>query len=125
MGVVRNLTRKIFASAEEVAAGEERIVAQRHVGGELIENAVDRSHVILNGIIRSVVFNPELEQVRLEAELYDGSGAIALVWLGRRKIAGVVPGARMSVSGLVTILNGRPIMYNPRYELKAKPGATE
>ncbi len=72
-----------------------------------------------------MVFNPELEQVRLEAELYDGSGAIALIWLGRRKIAGVVPGARMTVSGLVTVLNGRPMMYNPRYELKAKPGVDE
>ncbi len=116
------LIRELFASAEQVDAAQERLTAARERSATLIENAHDRSRATYYGVVRSVVFNPELSKVRLEAELYDGSGALALVWLGRRRIAGIAPGTRMTVTGMVTMVNGRPVMYNPRYELKAKTG---
>ena len=125
MGGTRDLLHSLFASAEEVAAHEERTQSAKDTSAVLIESAQNRSHGTFAGVVRSVVFNPDLERIRLEAELYDGSGALALVWLGRRSIAGVVPGSRMSVTGLVTLVNGRPVMYNPKYELKAKTGEAE
>jgi hypothetical protein len=54
----------------------------------------------------------------LEAELYDGSGVITLVWLGRRRIAGIEPGRCLRVEGRVGLHAGQRIMFNPRYELK-------
>ena len=53
----------------------------------------------------------------LEAELYDGSGVITIVWLGRRRIAGISPGrASRSRDGSASH-DGQRVMYNPRYEL--------
>ena len=55
--------------------------------------------------------------LELEAELYDGSGAITLVWLGRRRISGISPGRDVQVHGRVGMQDGTPVLYNPRYEL--------
>jgi hypothetical protein len=41
------------------------------------------------------------------------------VWLGRRRIAGIEPGRTLLASGRVGEHDGRPAMYNPRYELRA------
>ena len=54
----------------------------------------------------------------LEAELYDGSALITLVWLGRRRIAGIEPGRAIKVVGRVGVQNKMRVMFNPRYELK-------
>jgi hypothetical protein len=54
----------------------------------------------------------------LEAELYDGSGLITLVWLGRRRIAGIEPGRAIKVTGRVGVQDRMRVMFNPRYELK-------
>ncbi|MFC6341957.1 OB-fold nucleic acid binding domain-containing protein, partial [Nocardioides hankookensis] len=53
----------------------------------------------------------------LEAELSDGTGAITVVWLGRRRITGIAPGRSMSVVGRIGQQDGERILYNPRYEL--------
>jgi hypothetical protein len=55
----------------------------------------------------------------LEAELYDGSDVINLVWLGRRRIVGIEPGRLLRAEGVVTEQNGRKVMFNPRYDLRA------
>jgi hypothetical protein len=55
----------------------------------------------------------------LEASVTDGSGTLTVMWTGRRKIAGVKPGARLQVGGRAAP-NGpgkRLLMINPRYEL--------
>jgi len=44
---------------------------------------------------------------------------VTLVWLGRRKIAGIKPGAGLVVSGRVSCQDGHRVIYNPRYELQA------
>lgn len=117
--------KDVFASAEQIAANEERDQNVRERRGLLIENAEDRQRGTYSGIIRSVVFDPSRHRTVLEAELYDGTGSMALIWLGRRKIAGIEPGSRLAVTGLVTIDGGQPIMYNPMYELRAKPGDSQ
>ena len=42
---------------------------------------------------------------------------VTLVWLGRRRIAGIDPGRSMRVRGRVGRQDGVRIVYNPRYEL--------
>ena len=52
----------------------------------------DRELVTLYGTLRTVMFSPRGGVPALEGELYDGTGTVKLVWLGRRRIAGIHPG---------------------------------
>jgi hypothetical protein len=54
----------------------------------------------------------------LVAELYDGTGSMSLVWLGRRQIAGIEPGRSLVGYGRVTRDGELPVIFNPRYELR-------
>lgn len=42
---------------------------------------------------------------------------LRLVWLGRRRVPGIVAGTRLRVEGMVSLRDGLPTMYNPRYEI--------
>jgi hypothetical protein len=80
--------------------------------------AQDRQRVELRGSLRTVTLRPRGGVPALEAELYDGSGLITLVWLGRRRIAGIEPGRAIKVTGRVGVQDKMRVMFNPRYELK-------
>lgn len=64
----------------------------------------------------------------LVPEYADGPGAdgaaearpIRLVWQGRRGVPGVTAGTRLRCVGVVSFRDGRPTMFNPRYEIIAK-----
>ncbi|CAN5282029.1 OB-fold nucleic acid binding domain-containing protein [soil metagenome] len=86
-------------------------------GEACIADAVDRTLVTLQGTIRTLTVRPRGGVPALEAELYDGSGVITLVWLGRRRIAGIDPGRSMRVTGRIGVHDGVRVIYNPRYEL--------
>lgn len=83
-----------------------------------IEDAHDRQRVELRGSLRTVTLRPRGGVPALEAELYDGSALITLVWLGRRRIAGIEPGRSIKVRGRVGVQDKTRIMFNPHYELK-------
>lgn len=82
-----------------------------------IDRAPDRDRVRLRGTLRTVTLRPRGGVPALEAELYDGTGAVVLVWLGRRRIAGIDPGRPIQVEGRIGRHEDRQLMYNPRYEL--------
>ncbi|MBF4766093.1 OB-fold nucleic acid binding domain-containing protein [Nocardioides islandensis] len=84
-----------------------------------IAEAPDRTRVHLSGTLRTVTLRPRGGVPALEAELFDGSGAITLVWLGRRQINGIGPGRQLEVQGRIGVQDGVRVMYNPRYELRA------
>ena len=73
----------------------------------------------VTGRLKSVVYTPRETVPTLEAELFDGSGSVTLVWLGRRRIPGIEPGRTLTASGRFGNFDGRRVMYNPRYELVA------
>jgi RecG-like helicase len=73
---------------------------------------------VVGGRVRSVRFTPTANVPILEAELSDGSAQIQLVWLGRRRIAGIEPGRKLLARGRVGLHNGRLAIYNPWYELQ-------
>ena len=96
---------------------------------ELLEESLDRGstpvgrcrsgeRVSVSGTIRALTLRPVGGVPALEAELYDGSGTLTLIWLGRRRIVGVDPGRNISVHGRVTQQNGHRVMFNPAYELR-------
>jgi len=82
-----------------------------------IAEAPMRERVRLRGTLRTVTLRPRGGVPALEAELYDGSGVITVVWLGRRRISGISPGRSMEIQGRIGAHDGVRIMYNPRYEL--------
>jgi hypothetical protein len=86
-------------------------------GLDMIAEAPDRERVKLRGTLRTVTLRPRGGVPALEAELFDGSGVITIVWLGRRQILGISPGRAMEVQGRIGAHEGMRIMYNPRYEL--------
>lgn len=86
-------------------------------GLDRIGEAPDRERVRLRGTLRSVTLRPRGGVPALEAELYDGTGSITVIWLGRRQITGVVPGRSMEIQGRIGRHDGHRMMYNPRYEL--------
>lgn len=110
------------ASQAEIEADEERQDAHRSVGCTPVDQLNNRSRASVSGVIRSVTLRPREGVPALEAELYDGSGALDLVWLGRREIAGISPGRRLKIEGLVCLVDGRRTVFNPRYELRPRPG---
>ena len=74
--------------------------------------------VTVQGRLRSVDLRPADALATLVAELYDGTDAIQLVWLGRRSIPGIEPGRTISVHGRIANRDGTKTIYNPNYELR-------
>ena len=105
------------ASQAEIEADEERQDAHRSVGCTPVDQLSNRSRASVSGVIRSVTLRPREGVPALEAELYDGSALITLIWLGRRRIAGIEPGRAIKVIGRVGRQDNMRVMYNPRYEL--------
>src|SRR3954451_25326103 len=68
-----------------------------------IADADDRSRVDLQGSIRTVTLRPRGGGPALEAELYDASGLIPIVCLGRRGTRAVEPGCQLKVIGRVGV----------------------
>ncbi|RBY90588.1 OB-fold nucleic acid binding domain-containing protein [Blastococcus sp. TF02A-26] len=73
--------------------------------------------VTVTGRLKSVVYTPRETVPTLEAELFDGSGSVTLVWLGRRRIPGIEPGRTLTARGRFGSFEGREVIYNPWYEL--------
>lgn len=90
----------------------------RKAGLVPIRDAPDREPVTVQGTLRTVTLRPRGGVPALEAELYDGSGSLSLVWLGRRRIGGVSPGRGVRVHGRIGVQDGVRVMYNPRYFLR-------
>jgi hypothetical protein len=111
----RSLTRWA-ASSSEIHAQELR--SDHRDPGELtIEEAPDRLLVTVRGVLRTVTLRPRGGVPALEAELFDGSGVLTVIWLGRRRIIGIAPGRSVRATGRIGVHDGARVMYNPRYEL--------
>jgi RecJ-like exonuclease len=86
--------------------------------GECCGGALRGEVTTVQGRLRHVVYTPRESVPTVEAELFDGTGTIHLIWLGRRRIAGIEPGRTVQVTGRVGTHDGVPAIYNPRYELR-------
>ena len=69
------------------------------------------------GEISSVRIVPRAGAASLEVAVTDGRGTLTAVFFGRKKIAGLSPGRRVVIEGMVAPLNNRYFVYNPIYEL--------
>ncbi|MDP9094901.1 MAG: OB-fold nucleic acid binding domain-containing protein [Actinomycetota bacterium] len=118
MGKIASLLDRLTASTHHLDAAELRSEVVR-LSCVPIGEVQRGSMADLTGRIRAVVYTPAENVATLEAELFDGTGSLDLVWLGRRRIAGIEPGRRLKARGRVGLHDGRLAMYNPAYELQA------
>ena len=112
-----------FASSNAELESQELQRKVREEGAVPIQNCEDRQRVQLTGTVSSVTITPRAGHPALEVELRDGSGAVTLVWLGRRQIPGIDPGRTLKIWGRISCHEGKRLIYNPRYELMEAPAA--
>lgn len=119
-GLLRSLSDSLsdWASSTDQHARDLR-KGHASTGLLTIADAPDRERVCLGGTLRTVTLRPRGGVPALEAELYDGSGVLLVVWLGRRRITGIEPGRELTVEGRIGVHDDSRVMYNPRYELKS------
>lgn len=87
---------------------EARQAAEREEGGSV---------TTVCGVFKAVSLRPRAGVPAVEADLFDGSGHLRVIFLGRRSIAGVEPGRRLIATGRINCHDGQWTMYNPRYQL--------
>ncbi len=116
-GRIRRVIKRLSETPDKMEADELQQERQTQ-GCREIEGLHDREFVTVYGHLKNVSLAPRAGAPTLEATLYDGSAMMTLVWLGRRKIPGIMPGVGLKASGRVSCHDGRRVIFNPRYELE-------
>lgn len=120
--VVRDLSARLTSSLDTLDAAD-LVGLVRGSGCSYIENAQRGDLVTLTGRVRTVLTGGGEEFLGVTAEVFDGTGAVDVCWLGRRSIPGIDTGRFVRVTGRIGIREGHMIMFNPRYELlTGRPG---
>jgi len=112
----RGFLSRFTRSDDEMRADELQEESHDH-GATLIRDCVAGKPSTVAGRLRSVTLRPAANAPAVEAELYDGSARMTLLFLGRRRIPGITPGRRVVVTGRPIERDGERHMVNPRYTL--------
>lgn len=116
-GYFRKLTRKLTEDVDQLDA-EEMAESSDASGACRASDCSRGDEVTMLGRLRSVEACSKAASANVEAEFFDGTDPVTLVWIGRRKIAGIEPGRTVMIRGRVGERDGRKIVYNPYYELR-------
>ena len=116
---LKNLVSKLTKPVEE--HDREKLVefCSQLEGCQSCDQLEPRKVAKVVGEISSVRIVPRAGAPSLEVGVTDGRGTVTAVYFGRKKIAGLSPGRRVVVEGMVAPLHHRVFMYNPVYELLA------
>ena len=120
-GLLSRVTSRLASTSSQIEDRELKEDTWR-LGATPIAALADRSDASVCGAVRSVTLRPRVHVPALVVELYDGSKTLNLIWLGRRRIAGIVPGTFLTAHGMVTYRHGIPTIFNPAYEIKPVRG---
>jgi hypothetical protein len=120
-GALRRWVASLSQSKSDQHAEAVKVGVQ-DLGATLICDCVPGTPATVAGVLRSVTLRPREGVPAVEAELFDGSGRILLVWLGRRRIRGIEPGRGIVVHGRILCNTERPTIFNPQYELRPPVG---
>ncbi len=82
----------------------------------------ERGRVLCQGFIESVTYVPASQVAAFTATVVDhaGHGRLRVIWLGRRRVPGIDPGTEVRMEGMLTVREGVPTMFNPRYEILSR-----
>jgi hypothetical protein len=113
----RRLVSRLTSDVNELDANDLCRRADESGATRAVDCACGQEVTVL-GRLRSVELCPRDAVATLEAELYDGTEGVTLVWLGRRRIPGIEPGRTLRARGRIAVRDGRKVLYNPYYELQ-------
>lgn len=116
-GYWKRLVHRLTTDVGELDADDLSREAEE-TGATPASNCHCGEEVTVRGRLRSVELCPKDAVATLEAELYDGTEGVTLVWLGRRRIAGIEPGRTIKATGRMSVRDGHKVLYNPYYELQ-------
>lgn len=116
-GYLRRMIRRLTSDADELDADDLSRRAEES-GATRAADCSSGQEVTVLGRLRSVELCPRAAVATLEAELFDGTEGVTLVWLGRRRIPGIEPGRTVRAHGRIAVRDGRKVLYNPYYELQ-------
>ncbi len=116
-GYFRRLTRRLTEDLDQLDAQEMAETADAS-GACRASDCARGDEVTMLGRLRSVEACPKAAGAAMEAEFFDGTDAVTLVWIGRRRIPGIEPGKTLTVRGRIGDRGGEKVMYNPYYELQ-------
>ena len=113
---VRASLRRMAESDEQRLAEEIETWSSSVPGTMRISAASARSRAKVAGVVRRITVRPLEGYESLEALLTDGTGELAVVWMGRRSIPGLSLGTHVVVDGVVGESRGHLRMVNPTFE---------
>lgn len=116
-GYLRRLARRLTEDLDDLDA-EEMAESSHSTGALPVVECTRGQEVTMFGRLRSVESGSKAAAPVVEAEFFDGTDAISLVWIGRRRIPGIEPGRTLAIRGRVGERDGRKVIYNPYYELR-------
>jgi RecG wedge domain len=117
-GYLRRLTRRLTEDPEQFDV-EQMSEEAANTGAQKAVDCQRGQEVTMVGTLRSVEANAKGCAGGIKAELFDGTEAVILVWLGQRRIPGIESGRTLRVHGRVGKLeNGAKAIYNPHYEIQ-------
>lgn len=116
VGMWGRTLRRLTSSASE-QENDALATEARRCGCSTLTECGPRDRVTLQGRLAMVTLSPRGGRSWLEAELHDGTGAVTLVWMGRRSVPGIEAGTMMRVTGRLGHRGRQRVMYNPEYEL--------
>ena len=117
-GYLRRLTRRLTEDPEQLDV-EELTEEAANTGAQKAVDCQRGQEVTMVGTLRSVEANAKGCAGGIKAELFDGTEAVMLVWLGQRRIPGIESGRTLRVHGrLGKLENGTKAIYNPHYEIQ-------
>ncbi len=116
-GWLGRLARQLVTDAEQLDAEDLQHDVDRS-GAKAVSKCAHGQPVTVTGRLRSVVYTPKETVPTVAAELFDGSGSVHLIWLGRRRISGIEPGRMVTARGRIAEQGGRLVIFNPWYELR-------
>ena len=117
-GYLRRLTRRLTEDPQQLDV-EELSDEAANTGAKKAIDCERGQEVTMVGTLRSVEANAKGCAGGIKAEMFDGTEAVMLVWLGQRRIPGIESGRTLRVHGRMGKLeNGTKAIYNPHYEIQ-------
>jgi amino acid transporter len=110
-----------LTAAREALHAEDLKVESSALSATRISDCHEHDFVDVAGTLRTVTLRPKGTSLTMEADLWDGTGSVTLVWLGRRDIPGIRPGKKLIVHGRLAWIKNTPTIYNPSYQLRPGP----
>lgn len=116
-GYFRRLGRRLTEDIDQLDA--EELAEKADASGACRASECRRGEeATMLGRLRSVEACSRSAGASVQAEFFDGTDAITLVWIGRKRIPGIESGRRILVRGRVGERDGHKVIYNPYYELR-------